>query len=250
MPVVENLFMARSPTSTKRTSRGTAGRAEQGSVNLRSNGAGTGAGHARDRNRLARHRAVGTDLAQRVVRVIAELEPVWQFGPARGATGPRAGIPRRRGGGRAAGDADRAGRAVARRRRGRCRRGDGDDTGGNAALACQPGRRWCLPRVFAAHQVGEQRRAGSDHVRAASAGSGRRERRSACCAADAGARNVPAACPLWPSAIREPDRAGRAYGALRHHRVARAVKRPVGGVGPVDGRSWSKRHFQPQSAWC
>lgn len=38
MPVVENLFMARSPTSTKRTSRGTAGRAEQGSVNLRSNG--------------------------------------------------------------------------------------------------------------------------------------------------------------------------------------------------------------------
>ena len=226
LPVVANAFMARSPTMAMRTCPHTAGRPEQGSANLRSRLSVPARGM---RGILAPWRAdrpVGADPGQCGLRLAAEPEPVRRpRHTAGGPAGPRPGVPRRRGGGRAARRAARARGAVARRQcRGR-RGGDRVRPGGDAAVARQPGRRRRLSRLFPGQEVGQRRRAGGGDVPAAPARQRRAERRSPGGGADAGARPLSAACAVWPPAVRKPGGAGRAVRALRRAGVARAGAR-------------------------
>ena len=162
-----------------------------------------------------------------------------------GAARIRAGLSRRRGGGRAAGRAGGT-RGPVGRRLGRGRRGrPGVRPQRHAAVAGGTGRRRRLPRLCRRQEIGQPGRARGSAVHAARPRQPRRQRRPAGRGADAGPRALSAACPLRPPAVREPDRARRTTGPLRHAGTASAGARHRAGGRPAAGRSERARGVLP-----
>ncbi len=154
-------------------------------------------------------------------------------------------LSRRRGGGRAAGGAGGAPGTLVGRFGGGCGGRAGLRSQRHAAVARRPGRWRRVPGLRRRQEVRQQRRARGGDIHPGGPRLPRRRRRPASRGADAGTRALSAACALWASAVRKPDRACRAVGPVRHPGAARPGARHRAGIRPAARRPQRARGVLP-----